>query len=239
MTLTSKNTCHRQGFTLIELLTVIAIIGLLAAIIIPVTGRVRDSARQAQCLSNMRQFLLAVPMYADDNKGRMPPCYHGATNGEVAYHLAPYLSPPAGLTNAYDLCNWARKKECPSTTKATSPGSERSWRYGYSRMASSRTDTTPQTYIQLSSIPEPSRLLYVIDTTGSGSIRPETLTSLPTDLRQATPRPHRGKVSTGWLDGHVRAALVSTLTRADFTRGTPSYSPSYETAFITTAEYDK
>lgn len=61
-----------SGFTLVELLAVIAIIAVLAAISIPVVSSVRASARDTQCLSNLRQIATAFNLYRGDHKG-MPP----------------------------------------------------------------------------------------------------------------------------------------------------------------------
>ena len=68
----SRPAALRRAFTLIELLTVIAIIGILAAIILPVVGSVRQKARKAQCSSNLRQVASAYLMYMSDNKNRLP-----------------------------------------------------------------------------------------------------------------------------------------------------------------------
>jgi prepilin-type N-terminal cleavage/methylation domain-containing protein/prepilin-type processing-associated H-X9-DG protein len=61
------------AFTLIELLTVIAIIGILAAILIPVVGRVREAAKTSKCISNLRQIGGAAYAYAADHGDRLPP----------------------------------------------------------------------------------------------------------------------------------------------------------------------
>src|SRR5690606_4582396 len=60
------------AFTLIELLTVIAIIGILAAILIPIVGKARNSAGRAKCASNLRQCGAALFLFANDNNGWLP-----------------------------------------------------------------------------------------------------------------------------------------------------------------------
>lgn len=69
-----------RAFTLIELLTVIAIIGVLAAIIIPVVGRARVSASRSTMTSNLRQVGIAMGLFAADNRNLMPGLYVAGTD---------------------------------------------------------------------------------------------------------------------------------------------------------------
>jgi prepilin-type N-terminal cleavage/methylation domain-containing protein/prepilin-type processing-associated H-X9-DG protein len=62
----------RSGFTLIELLVVIAIIAILAAILFPVFAQAREKARQATCLSNLKQIGLGMYMYVQDYDEHFP-----------------------------------------------------------------------------------------------------------------------------------------------------------------------
>lgn len=76
----------RAGFTLIKLLTVIAIIGVLAAILIPTIGACRQQAKKSREVSAARQLMVAYHLAADENRGRLIPHQDLAATGTTNEH---------------------------------------------------------------------------------------------------------------------------------------------------------
>jgi prepilin-type N-terminal cleavage/methylation domain-containing protein len=62
----------RRGFTLVEMLVVIAVIGILAALLLSSLSAAKNSSRRTTCVNNLKQINLGVRMYADDHQDAFP-----------------------------------------------------------------------------------------------------------------------------------------------------------------------
>src|SRR5690348_10493162 len=62
----------KGAFTLIEILVVIAIIGILAALVFVAAGPAKNKARRAECANNLRQINVGLRMYSDDSADKAP-----------------------------------------------------------------------------------------------------------------------------------------------------------------------
>ncbi len=117
----------KKGFTLIELLVVIAIIAILAAMLLPALSKAREKARQAVCMSNLKQIGLAFMMYAQDYDGYFPPLRYKKSDGVHSYSYPQILSDGNYLKypNTYFSSDGITAKgvwRCPSAKHVGEPG---------------------------------------------------------------------------------------------------------------------
>ncbi len=196
---------YRTGFTLIELLTVIAIIGILAAILIPVVGTVRESARTSKCVANLRSTSTAMISHIMENDGIL----RSFTGGSTTRFLWTRVLRDEGYFRVEDesiFCpSWDSGRDLhdwdtyglnlfdPRATRASERGTN------FLRMNFNNPDITPSRYIlfadSLNSNDRQIFRLWSDQATGTGSIH----------LR------HNDRANVAFLDGHVASHGADTL----------------------------
>ncbi|MDR1282967.1 MAG: prepilin-type N-terminal cleavage/methylation domain-containing protein [Opitutaceae bacterium] len=219
----SKQTTRADAFTLIELLTVIAIIGILAAILIPTVGAVRKTANAAACVSNLHQIGVAFQLHAESSRGLLPKPQDQDASWPMStwmYSLQPYLeqrkvgATPDNIALCFD--GVFRCKGKPGWDLSKSDAYKIS--YGMSTLnADNLTGETSRNIARrLDALIIPALTMLAMDratftATGAEAGMPAYIITSHKIYRDAIGLWHKNKDNVLFADGHVEALPVNSL----------------------------
>lgn len=218
-----QGTPRGMAFTLVELLTVVAVVAVLSALLLPTLGRVQRSARQIQCTSNLRQLILAGQMYWDDHSGHSFRWRGPSTNGGQVYWFGWLQQGTEGRRQfdpawgaLYPYLGGRGVEICPSfrygkrTFKAKAAGA--SYGYGYNLALSA---PAGQPSVDTSRITRLAQIAFLADAAQVNTFQPPASPENPlleefyyVNTTEATVHfRHQEKANTAFCDGHVAPEL--------------------------------
>ncbi|MBO4491987.1 MAG: prepilin-type N-terminal cleavage/methylation domain-containing protein [Lentisphaeria bacterium] len=148
----------KKGFTLIELLVVIAIIAILAGMLLPALGQVKERGKAVTCLNNLKNIGVAAVMYQGDYKGYMPSTNNGylswSCHESCKYKtMCPFIQflhlyIPYDLVWRNDVNGYTFRPghiaQCPSDTPRNNKYVTHNWSYGQNAFCDWRVATNTQ-----------------------------------------------------------------------------------------------
>jgi len=188
---------QRKKFTLIELLITISIIAILASLLLPALGKVRQRSQQITCVNNLKQTGLAFDMYANDNNDFLPKYADGpAMNQNI------WCAPGGPLIGAGYIQWQIVYGGNASKGYGACPSRQKMWEYSMNWHAGS-------TRIKKNAIKAPGGSFIVMETTASGN---GIVMFAPSSSAGDVYWGHNNSINLLFCDGHVENKHLFNIT---------------------------